>query len=67
MSSTPLTCCSIGSGFCAGAGIAGRYLHRGRYDVRILGDGEAEQADAADQDHQDGDDVGKNGPLDEEF
>ena len=57
----------IDHGFCAGAGIAGGDLDRGRHDVGILGDGEPEQADAADQDHQDRDDVGKNRPLDEEF
>jgi hypothetical protein len=47
----------VDHGFRAGAGIARGDLHRGRHDVGILGDGEPEQADAADQNHQDRDDV----------
>src|SRR5205823_8715830 len=36
-------------------------------DIRILRDREPEQANPADQDHQDRDDVGKDRPLDEKF
>ena len=57
----------VDDGLGAGAGIACRDLHRRRHHVGILGDGEFEQRHAADQDHQDGDDVGKNRPLDEEL
>ena len=57
----------IDHGLGAGAGIARRHLHRRRHHIGILRDRKAEQADAADQDHQDRDDVGKDRPLDEEF
>ena len=57
----------IDHGLGAGAGIARRHLHRRRHHIGILRDREAKQAHAADQDHQDRDDVGKDGPLDEEF
>ena len=57
----------IDHGLGAGAGIAGGDLHRRRHHVGILRDRKIEQANAADQDHQDRDDVGKNRPLDEEF
>ena len=57
----------IDHGLGAGAGIAGRDLHGRRHDVGILRDRKAEQAHAADQDHQDRDDVGKDRPFDEEF
>ena len=73
MSSTPLTCCSIGSatvsidGAGAGAGIAGRHLDGRRHDVGILRHRQTEERDRADDDHQDGDDVGQDRPLDEEF
>ena len=51
----------------SGAGIAGGDLNRRRHNVGILRNGEPEQADTADQNHQDRDDVGKNRPLDEKF
>ncbi len=57
----------VDDGLGAGAGIARRDLHRRRHHVRILRNRQAEQSHAADQDHQNRDDVGKNRPLDEEF
>ena len=57
----------IDHGLGGGAGIARRHLHRRRHHVGILRDRKAEQRHAADQDHQDRDDVGEDRPLDEEF
>jgi hypothetical protein len=51
----------------AGAGIARRHLHRRRHHVGILRDRKVEQRDAADQDHQQRDDVREDRPLDEEL
>jgi hypothetical protein len=51
----------------AGARICGRHLHGRRNDVRILRNRQAVERDAADQDHQHGDDVRQNRTLDEEF
>ena len=53
--------------FGAGAGIAGAHLNRGRDDLRILGHRQVIKADGAQQDRDDGDDVGEDRPLDEEF
>ena len=57
----------VDHGLGARAGIARGDLHGRRHHVGILRDREIEQRHAADQDHQHGDDVGENRPLDEEF
>ena len=41
-------------GLCIGSGIGGRNRHHGRYDLRILVDGQHRQTDAADDDDNDG-------------
>jgi hypothetical protein len=57
----------VDHGLGAGAGIARGNLHRRRHHIRILRDREVEQRHAADQDHQQRDDVREDRPLDEEF
>ncbi|MGY3075516.1 hypothetical protein ACVWZZ_001887 [Bradyrhizobium sp. LM6.10] len=57
----------VDHGLGAGAWIAGGDLHRRRHHIGILRDREIEQRDAADQDHQQRDDVREDRPLDEEF
>ncbi len=57
----------VDHGLGAGAGIARRDLHGRRHHVGILRYRETKQRHAADQDHQDRDDVGQNRALDEEF
>src|SRR5262249_47626942 len=51
----------------AGAGIPRGHLHRRWHYVGILRDRQTIKRDRADNDHQNGDDVGENRPLDEEL
>ena len=51
----------------AGAGIAGRHLDGRRRDLRILRDRQADDAHRAQDDRDDGDDVGEDRMLDEEL
>ncbi len=60
-------CHRLDQGLGAGAGVIGRHLNRRRGDVGIFGDRQAEQSDAADHEGQDGDDIGEDRPVDEEF
>src|SRR5207244_3088651 len=48
-----------------GAGVVGRHLDRGWGDVRVLGDREGEQGDAAGQYDDDGQHRGEDWPVDE--
>jgi hypothetical protein len=54
-----------GAGACAG--IARGDLHRRRDDIGILGDRQHKHGDGADHDHQDGEHVRQNGPVDEKI
>ena len=51
----------------ARAGVACAHLNRRRHDFRILGHRQPEQADRAQQDRDDGNNVGENRSLDEKF
>src|SRR5215467_468165 len=53
--------------FRARAGITGAHLDGGRDNLRILRNRQVIQADGAQQDGNDGDDVGEDRPLNEEF
>ena len=52
---------------CARAGVAGGDRNGRRHHVGILRDREAQQRHGADHDHQNGEHVRQNGPLDEKF
>jgi hypothetical protein len=54
-----------GAGACPG--IARGDLHRRRHDIGILGDRQRKHGDGADHDHQDGEHVRQNGPVDEKI
>ena len=58
---------AVGHDLAVGAGIAGRYLHRGRRDVGILRDGERDRGHTAQQQNDNGDDPGENWALDKEL
>ncbi len=71
MPSTPLTCCSTGAaiGFGnvlgAGAGVLTRHRHRGRRNLRKLGQGQIKGGNASGQGDEDGQHRGEDRSVDE--
>ena len=57
----------LGHDLRAGAGVAGGNLDGRRRDLRILGDGQVDDAHRAQDDRYDGDDVREDRMFDEEF
>ena len=57
----------LGDNVCGRAGIGSGHLDRGRRDIGILRDRQAEIGDAADQRDEDGDDGREDRPIDEEM